>query len=146
MPENPKAGISSKLYNCYTVKYLFTRGKSYFDLGVIRDAHPLLSDNTRINEMFLINFGQDFYPRHFGRGKRKFLNLYTGYQIGGFITHHNDETRSLMVPNANLSMGLELFKSKNILLDTKASYFLPLSNLNYNMRGFLCSASFNFVF
>ena len=37
------------------------------------------------NELFMFSFGQDFYSRHLGRGTRKFLNLYTGYQIGDII-------------------------------------------------------------
>ncbi len=146
LTENPKAGLSSKAYESYAIKYMFTRGKSYFTIGVMRDMKPSKMDSSRISELFLVNFGQDFYPRHFGRGKRKFLNLYTGYQIGGFVSHRNDNAVETFVPDINLSMGLELFKSRNILFDTKANYFLPLNNLNYNLRGFLFNGSFNFVF
>ena len=84
--ENPQAGVSARFYRGYSVKYLFTRGKSYFNLGIYKPttkAEP--TDSTFITELFLINFGQDFYPRHFGRGQRKFLNLYTTYQIGSVI-------------------------------------------------------------
>jgi hypothetical protein len=144
--ENPKPGVSTKAYQGVTIKYMFTRGKSYFNLGVYRTLQNNVSDTSLINELFLINFGQDFYPKHFGRGKRKFFNLYTGYQLGGYITNQNNEKHSVFVPNLNLSFGLELFKSKHVLVDTKASYFLPLNELNRNMRGVLCHASFNFVF
>lgn len=99
-----------------------------------------------LSELFLINFGQDFYPKHFGRGKRKFLNLYTGYQIGLMIPHRNNDQITSAIWDIDLSMGLELIKTRNILIDTKANYFLPLSNTNYNLRGFLYAASFNFVF
>lgn len=144
--ENPKAGLSSTAYQSLTCKYMFTRGKSYINLGVFKDANANAADSSRIRELFLINFGQDFYPRHFGRGKRQFLNLYTGYQLGGFITNRNNDNTSSFIPNANVSLGLELYKSKYILLDNKVSYFLPLNDLNRNLRGILYNISLNFVF
>lgn len=144
--ENPTAGISAKSYQGATIKYMFTRGKSYFNLGVYRAIDNNTSDTSLINELFMMNFGQDFYPRNFGRGKRRFLNLYTGYQIGGFISNQNNNKNSVFIPNANLSFGVELIKTKHILVDNKVSYFLPLNELNRNMRGILYQASFNFVF
>ncbi len=144
--ENPMQGISAKGYQGATIKYMFTRGKSYFNLGVYRAINNNTSDTSLINELFMINFGQDFYPRNFGRGKRRFLNLYTGYQIGGFISNQNNNQNSKFIPNANLSFGVELIKTKHILVDNKVSYFLPLNELNRNMRGILYQASFNFVF
>ena len=125
---------------------MFTRGKSYFNLGVYRAIDNNTADTSLINELFMMNFGQDFYPRNFGRGKRRFLNLYTGYQIGGFISNQNNNKNSVFIPNANLSFGVELIKTKHILVDNKVSYFLPLNELNRNMRGILYQASFNFVF
>ena len=144
--ENPTAGISAKSYQGATIKYMFTRGKSYFNLGVYRAIDNNTSDTSLINELFMMNFGQDFYPRNFGRGKRRFLNLYTGYQIGGFISNQNNNKNSVFIPNANLSFGVELIKTKHVLVDNKVSYFLPLNELNRNMRGILYQASFNFVF
>lgn len=144
--ENPKEGASMKAYHGATIKYMFTRGKSYVNLGAYRTVNNKKSDSTGINELFLMNFGQDFYPRHFGRGQRRFLNLYTGYQVGGFITNRNNEKNSAFVPNLNLSFGVEVFKSRHILIDNKVNYFLPLNELNRNMRGLLYQASFNFVF
>lgn len=144
--ENPTAGISAKSYQGATIKYMFTRGKSYFNLGVYRAIDNNTADTSLINELFMMNFGQDFYPRNFGRGKRRFLNLYTGYQIGGFISNQNNNKNSVFIPNANLSFGVELIKTKHILVDNKVSYFLPLNELNRNMRGILYQASFNFVF
>ncbi|MES2380694.1 MAG: hypothetical protein V4538_06620 [Bacteroidota bacterium] len=144
--ENPKAGQSSSMYRSFACKYLFTRGKSYFTLGVYKDEKTNDIDTGRIREMFFLNFGQDFYPKHFGRGKRKYLNLYTGYQIGGFISNTNGDKTSNFIPNANISLGLELFKSKHVLIDNKASYFMPLNELNRNLRGLVYNVSFNFVF
>ncbi len=144
--ENPKAGLSAKAYQGYGVKYMFTRGKSFFNLGVYKAVNNNKADSTMIGDLFNIQFGQDFYPRHFGRGKRKFLNLYTGYQAGGFIATRNNDVSNGFIPAVNLAMGVELFKSKHILLDNKASYFLPLNNLNRNMRGISYGLSLNFVF
>lgn len=144
--ENPKAGISLKSYQGATIKYMFTRGKSYINLGVYKGMGNNLSDTNVINELFVMNFGQDFYPRNFGRGKRRYFNLYTGYQIGGLIINRNNDKNSSFIPNANLSMGLELIKTKHILIDNKASYFLPLNEMNRNLRGILYQVSFNFVF
>jgi len=125
---------------------MFTRGKSYFNLGVYKVLNNDMLDSSLNSDLFMLQFGQDFYPKHFGRGKRKFLNLYTGYQIGGFVATNNVDKSSGIVPNANISLGLELFKSKNILIDNKASYFLPLNELNRNFRGINYGFSVNFVF
>ena len=144
--ENPKAGVSAKAYQGASVKYMFTRGKSYFNLGVYKALNNNKADSSAISELFMINFGQDFYPRNFGRGKRRYFNLYTGYQVGGFIASRNDDKSSKFIYNANLSLGLELVKTKHVLIDNKVSYFLPLNELNRHMRGLLYQASFNFVF
>lgn len=144
--ENPKPGLSAAAYYGPNIKYMFTRGKSYFNLGVYKPTVNKTSDTSLINELFIINFGQDFYPRNFGRGKRRYLNLYTGYQIGGFITNRNNDKNSVFIANTNVSFGLELLKTKHVLIDNKVSYFLPLNETNRNMRGILYQASFNFVF
>lgn len=144
--ENPKAGVSAKYYQGASVKYMFTKGKSYFNLGVYKAVDANKTDSTLINELFVINFGQDFYPRNFGRGRRRYFNLYTGYQIGGFVATDNSDKSSKFIYNANLSLGLELVKTKHVLIDNKVSYFLPLNELNRHMRGLLYQASFNFIF
>ena len=146
--DNPRPGFSAANYRGYAVKYLVTRGKSYFNLGIYKAVQPSTEpgDSLFINELALINFGQDFYPRNFGRGKRRYLNLYTGYQIGGFIANRNNEKKSEFIVNANLSLGLELLKTKHVLLDVKESYFLPIHRESRNLRGLLTQASFNFVF
>ncbi|MCB2377414.1 hypothetical protein LGH70_07470 [Hymenobacter sp. BT635] len=143
--DNPKPGLTSRAYQGYAIKYMFTRGKSYFNLGVYK---PLTKSEGEefVNELFVINFGQDFYPRNFGRGRRKFLNLYTSYQLGGFILNRNNDQGNEFIPNLNLGLGVELLKTRHILLDTKASYFVPLYSRSRDLRGILGQASFNFVF
>lgn len=144
--DNPKPGLTSRAYQGYAVKYLFTRGKSYFNLGVYKPLEKNSTDQDFVNELFVINFGQDFYPRNFGRGRRRYLNLYTSYQVGGFILSRNSDQRGEFIPNLNLGLGLELLKTRHVLLDTKASYFVPLNDRSRDLRGLLGQASFNFVF
>lgn len=144
--DNPKAGLTSPAYQGYAIKYLFTRGKSYFNLGVYKPTTTNKTDSAFVNELFVINFGQDFYPRNFGRGRRRYLNLYTSYQVGGFILNRNDDKKNEFIPNLNLGLGIELLKTRHVLLDTKASYFVPLSSRSRDLRGLLGQASFNFVF
>ncbi|RSK31689.1 hypothetical protein [Hymenobacter metallilatus] len=144
--DNPKVGLTSPAYQGYAIKYLFTRGKSYFNLGVYKPTTANKTDSAFVNELFVINFGQDFYPRNFGQGRRRYLNLYTSYQVGGFILNRNDDTHNDFIPNLNLGLGVELIKTRHILLDTKGSYFVPLNSRSRDLRGLLGQASFNFVF
>jgi len=144
--DNPKAGLTSPNYQGYSLKYLVTRGKSYLNLGVYKPTTRNDGSAEFVNELFLINFGQDFYPRNFGRGRRKFLNLYTSYQLGSFILNHNNDEANEFIPNLNLGLGVELLKTRHVLLDTKASYFVPLHERSRDLRGVLGQASFNFVF
>lgn len=144
--ENPRSGLTSATYRGYAIKYLFTRGKSYFNLGVYKPMTTNAVAEDFVNELFMLNFGQDFYPRNFGRGRRRYLNLYTTYQVGGFILNRNRDERNEFIPNLNLGMGLELLKTRHVLLDTKAGYFVPLYARSRDLRGLLYQGSFNFVF
>lgn len=146
--ETPKAGVSYDYYHGVFLKYLFTRGKSYFSLGVLKangdSNNDSLTQKTNA-EIFNLAFGQDFYSKRFGRGNNKFMNLYVTYQVGAsmFFTSKNAVT----IPFANPGIGLELFKNKNILVDSNVYYYLPLSDsYNRNLRGWMPSMSFNFVF
>jgi len=146
--ENPKPGISSSFYQGPSLKYLFTKGKSYFTLGILKSAQNNSGDSITYktkSELFNFAFGQDFYSKRFGRGSRQFLNLYASYQAGVSIFYSPKNTVSIAF--ANPGLGVELFKNKNILIDCNAYYYLPLSDdINRNMRGLLTNLSFNFVF
>ncbi len=146
--ENPKSGISYPSYQGVFLKYLFTKGKSYFTLGVLKADSKAKSDSlatTMSNEIFNLAFGQDFYSKRFGRGSHKFLNLYVGYQVGASLLFSPKSTKT--IPFVNPGIGLELFKNKNILIDSNVYYYLPLSDdVNRNMRGWLTNVSFSFVF
>jgi len=141
--ENPNDTVSSAYYQGYFLKYLFTKGKSYASVGVYQSTQKPAGDSTIFSELFVMNFGQDFYSRHFGRGGNKFGNLYSGYTVG-YIAASN-EVRSQDIFYLSPSVGLELFKNKYILWDTKINYLIPFS-YQRNLRGFGLNTSINFVF
>ncbi len=142
--ENPQEGFSSNAYQGISLKYLFTRGKSFAEIGAFRSVSAIASDSvSHLKELFMYSFGQDFYPTHFGRGSRKFLNLYTGYTVGGiFATSKNNSHHVVYIQPR---FGVELFKSRSILLDTNMGYFIPFYR-NLNLRGLMFHTSFNFLF
>ena len=142
--ENPQAGLSSDVYQGGGIKYLFTRGKSFVSFGVMKSMNQI-TDSLTYKELFTYSVGQDFYPRHFGRGKRKFLNLYTGYTVGGMFATSDSYSRNILYATPNI--GLEIFKNKYILLDSKAGYLIPIdAKTNLHLRGIIVNASFNFLF
>ena len=142
--DNPQAGISSEFYQGAGVKYLFTRGKSFITFSVMKKSISAI-DSSTFKELFIYGFGQDFYPHHFGGGKRKFLNLYTGYNIGGVFATSNGSSTGM--PYITSSVGLEIYKNKYILIDSKVGYFIPIDkNTNFHLRGVASNLSFNFVF
>ncbi|MBW8888387.1 MAG: hypothetical protein JF616_11585 [Fibrobacteres bacterium] len=140
--ENPEKGFTADVYQGAAIKYLFTRGKSFGMIGVYH-AFDDSSDSTTVSELFFLSVGQDFYSRHFGRGANRFLNLYTGYTAGGVFLSGDDFSRWTW--NMNPYLGLELFKNKNVLIDNKVGYFIPL-RYTRKLRGLSYCASFNFVF
>lgn len=141
--ENPIDTITASAYQGYFIKYLFTRGKSYAGVGAYKSIEKLPGDSTFFSELFVMNFGQDFYSRHLGRGENKFGNLYSGYTLG-YIAASN-EVKKEDIFYLSPSIGIELFKNKYFLWDTKVNYFIPFS-YNRNMRGIGFNTSLNFVF
>jgi hypothetical protein len=142
--ENPSSEFSADAYQGAQIKYLFTRGKSYLSFGLLRPiSDPAKADTLAATEIFTFAFGQDFYSRRLGQGLRRAFNLYTGYQVGG--AYLTSDAQNTLVWNVTPCLGLELYKSKRILLDTRAAYFIPFEH-NRELRGFMALASFNFVF
>lgn len=139
---NPTEGISAAHYDGYFLKYMFTRGKSFISLGAYNSTEAQQNDST-INEMFVFGFGQDFYSRYLGRGHRKCMNLYSGYTLGYILG--TGEVTEYDLFFVSPSVGIELFKNRFLLIDTKANYFIPL-NHNKELRGWSVNASVNFVF
>lgn len=142
--ETPAAGITTDQYMGYSLKYMITRGKTHFTLGALKDySDKNKADSTLFKEFFHFGFGQDFYTKHFGRGKRTWFNLYTGYNAGGLFA--TADSRKTMLPYIKAFFGLELFKNRYFLIDNKIGYYVPFK-YNRNMRGLEYSFSFNFVF
>jgi hypothetical protein len=139
--EQPKQGFSPKTMHGVSLKYMFYTDKSYAIVGLYRNFD--VDTSTTINEIYTFAFGQDFYSRKMGRGQRKYFNLYTSFNIGAYIS--SSEVKKESSTFLNPFLGLELIKTRNILLDSKVGYFLPFKN-NRNQRGLLLNASFNFVF
>jgi hypothetical protein len=148
--EQPKDSITASAYQGVFLKYVFTRGKSFATLGayksISKDAavgDTLAAASSVYTEFFSFGFGQDYYSKHLGRGNRKFLNLYTGYTIGGMIFSNDVQNKfsGYIAP----SIGLELFKNKYVLVDTKMNYVVPFKETRH-VRGLAFNASFNFVF
>lgn len=143
-PENPKPGLSGTGYKGAGVKYLFSKGKSYFVFSILKSNDPV-SDSTQIRDMFLYGYGVDFYPRYFGRGQREFFNLYSGFNFGGiYMTGTNS---SYHIGYLSPYLGLEIYKNQFVLLDFKSGYLIPMDqSTNLNFRGLTSHLSFNFVF
>ena len=139
--EQPIRGESPEIMNGICLKYMFSTGKSYGILGLYKSADT--DTVSEIDENYIFAFGQDFYSKYLGRGQRKFLNLYTSFNIGVYIS--SSETIKTTSWFVNPFLGVEIFKTKYLLFDTKVGYFLPYKN-NRNQRGLLCNVSFNFAF
>ena len=139
---NPQEGVSAAYYQGYFVKYMFTRGKSFITLGAYNSTESQKNDST-LSELFIFGFGQDFYSRYLGRGHRRYFNLYSGY-TGGYVLGTGEVTKSNFFYIAP-SVGLDLFKNRYVLIDTKANYFIPFSH-SKELRGWSINASVNFVF
>ncbi|MFM7769606.1 MAG: hypothetical protein ACKO8Q_03535 [Bacteroidota bacterium] len=141
--EQPNDTLTSSFYQGYFIKYVFTKGKSFASLGAYKTTQRAGSDTLHYSEMFAFGFGQDFYSRHLGRGTNKFFNLYSGYTFGGLLAS-NDSKKNFMGYFAP-AIGVELFKNKYILIDTKVNYLIPFKDVRYT-RGLAFNAAFNFVF
>jgi len=140
---SPVDSISSSAYQGYLLKYLFTKGKSYASVGAYKSLKSPSDTSRFYSELFVINFGQDFYSRHLGRGNKKMGNLYSGYTLGYMIA--TNDSRKSDILYLSPSVGLELFKNKYLLWDVKANYMIPFT-YNRNLRGIAFNTSLNFVF
>lgn len=143
--ENPKSGVSNGDYMGGSVRYLFTKGKSYLVLGVLKNSRHEPQDSTVFTDIFQYAYGADFYPSHFGRGQGNYFNLYSGFTIGGLFL--SSVSSNLNLFQVTPHVGIELYKGRQVLIDTRGGYLLPLSSkYNLNLRGWTSSTSINFVF
>ena len=142
--DNPNSSLSYSSYAGPRLKYLFTKGKTYFTLGSLKEISGESRDHA-FDEIFIYTLGTDFYPKYLGRGKRTWLNIHTGVEFGGALFINEDKDLHLF--NLQPKVGLEIYKSSRVLLDIGGAYFVPLtSKYNRDFKGYLGSASFNFIF
>jgi hypothetical protein len=142
--ENPDGDLSHSRYFGGALRYLFTKGKTFFTIGILK---PLEEDGgpAAVNDIVTYSIGKDFYPRYLGRGKRTFLNPYSGFQLGGMVLTAKDEIRHLATLEPHL--GVELFKNTYVILDIRAGYVFPLDEkMVKTLRGFTQNVTFNIVF
>jgi hypothetical protein len=144
--ENPKVDYSAKAYQSFAMKYNLKRNKGFFTVGIFKNADTESNDSSVINEMVFLNYGQQLYSQHWNNGNRAFLNPYVAYQAGLFLTNQIETGLNKIKPNVNMSLGLEIYKSKYFLLDNKLSYFMPIDTRNHDLRGMMYNVSVNFVF
>jgi len=141
--EEPHDTLTSPYYQGYMLKYVFTKGKSFVNLGAYKTTQPASPDTLHYSEFFVFGFGQDFYSRHLGRGVNKFFNLYSSYTFGGMLASNEKrkETYAYIAPG----IGVEIFKNKYVLIDSKVNYLVPFRDTRHS-RGLSFSLAFNFVF
>lgn len=143
--DNPKSNLSAGWYNGAGIRYMFTKGKSYITLAVLKAYDLAPDDSTGIRDVLMYGYGVDFYSRYLGRGQNQWFNLYSGLVMGG--TFMTSKTKKLEIGFITTHIGLEIFKNQYVVLDTRLGYFVPLTKTyNLNMRGLTNSVSVNFVF
>lgn len=133
----------AEAYRGPAFRYLFTRGKSYLTVGVLgSDPAVAAADSSRVSEILVVSWGTDFYPRHFGQGKRRWLNLYSGAQLGSMLLSDASDSRNVWMAAPHI--GAEVWKGARGLVDVKAAYYLPLSETwNRTLRGWAFSGAAN---
>ena len=142
--ENPSENRTLDLYRGFALRYMFTQGKSYVHLGVLKPQDGSPSDSA-ITDIFFYDWGTDFYPRHLGKGKRKYLNLYSGFTVGGMLLGSDTDYDHTFTLGAH--MGLELLKLQFIIWDVHGGYLFPLdTQWNKTLRGADLGSALNFVF
>ena len=144
--ENPESGQSADSYAGGALRYMFTVGKSYFTVGILK---PLLgrdsSTASQANDIVTYSIGKDFYPRYLGQGKRTFFNPYSGFQVGGMVLTSDERISHFFT--AEPHVGVEIFKNKYVIVDFRIGYLFPLDEQRVKtMRGLTNNLSVNIVF
>jgi len=143
-PQQPAKNRTMDRYQGFSLRYMFTQGKSYVNLGVMK-GHGTVTSDSLINDIFLYDWGTEFYPRHLGKGKRRFFNLYSGFQFGGMLLGSNDDFQNIFTLEAHV--GVELLKLQYLIWDVHTGYLFPINpSWNRHMRGVEAGTAFNFVF
>lgn len=142
--ERPMTGKTAEHYHGASLRYMFTQGKSYVHLGALRPVKEVTGDSV-ISDIFYYDLGTDFYARHLGKGKRKYLNPFSGFSLGGMLL--NSTSKVSHIPTVEAHVGIEIFKFQFMIFDVRAGYLFPISNdWNRHLRGSTAATAFNFVF
>lgn len=142
--ENSDDPSLSSAYVGGSLRYMFTKGRAYALIGVMKPIEKG-GDDDAVNDIVTYSFGKDFYPRYFGQGRNTFSNPFSGLEIGGLIlTSKNDiQHMAFLEPH----IGVEIFKNKYVIIDTRIGYVFPLDEeFIKSRRGFTQNFSINFVF
>jgi hypothetical protein len=144
--ENPEIAFSHDQYMGLALRYMFTRGKSFFTIGILK---PIEGNTTAIsgtaNDIVTWSIGKDFYPRYLGQGRRTWFNPYSGFQFGGMVL--TSEVNIDHVFTVEPHIGLEIFKNKYVIFDIRAGYLFPLDEEKVKtFRGLTQNITFNVVF
>jgi hypothetical protein len=143
--ENPDGSVMSDDYLGGSLRYMFTRGRAYFLIGILKPLGEDSPADTMVDDIVIYGFGKDFYPRYFGQGRNRFFNFYSGFEFGGMVMTSPDDIAHVFTMEPHL--GVELFKNKYVILDVRAGYLFPLEeSMIKTHRGFTQNISFNFVF
>lgn len=145
-PENPVGAVLADQYAGGTLRYMFTKGRSYFLIGVMKP----ISGGERDSELFVNDIvswgvGKDFYPRYFGQGRNVFLNPFSGFEAGGMVLTSRGAIGHVFTVEPHL--GLEFFKNRYVIFDARVGYLFPLDPDRVKThRGLTGNVSLNFVF
>ncbi|ORC29917.1 hypothetical protein B4O97_18575 [Marispirochaeta aestuarii] len=144
--ENPEKEISADIYAGGALRYMFTMGKSFFTVGILKPLRGRDRDiQGQANDIVTYSIGKDFYPRYLGQGKRTYFNPYSGFQLGGMVLTSEEEITHFFTAEPHL--GLEIFKNKYIIVDFRLGYLFPLDEEKVKvMRGLTNNFSVNIVF
>lgn len=142
-PSQPESSISTAQYSGLTVRYIFTNGKDYVSFSALKSQQQV-NDSSTFKQFFNFMVAQDYYSRRYGEGKRKFFNPYIGYQTGFQLA--TNKLGIEVIPVITPTFGLELYKSKWMMLDVHAHYQLPITHKFNGVRGWMCYGGLNFTF
>lgn len=144
--ENPELSVSADAYFGGSLRYMFTRGRTYVTVGALKPVMNADSEVTaQANDILVYGVGKDFYPRYLGHGRRKFFNLYSGFLVGGMVLTSDDEIYHIFTVEPHI--GVEMFKNQYFIIDTRFGYLIPIEQDKIKiLRGFNHSLSLNIVF
>lgn len=142
--ENNDEEIFYKNYLGGSLRYMFTKGRSYFLIGILKPLEQN-DDAKKVSDIVTYAVGKDFYPRYFGQGKNKFFNPYSGFEIGGMVLTSEDDIKHMFALEPHI--GMEFFKNKYVIIDSRVGYIFPLDKEYIkSRRGLSANLSINFVF